>query len=237
MDDFERYGDYNEIEEESPKKANIISLIIKIAAALLIFAVVAVVGGRMFTFTYYPPEMKKLYFTPDLTEFYHSVGGDADILTQSLRAQYDDAEEGNFFCDHLIIVPEAGHLQVCVRYNVSLADGLLENYGFSDFDVDNQSQFSFRLWRNGDEENPGGWEVGELVAVEWDEFLMYRYCRLSFEEVDFGFDSEEGADWIRLEIFIDGVNKRAPFMIAIYENNEEYSKFTDYKLKKGDIPQ
>jgi hypothetical protein len=65
---------------------------------------------------------------------------------------------------------------------------------------------------------------------------MYRYCRLSFSDVDFGYTSEDGADWIRLEVFIDGVEKEGPFMIAIYENNDEYSKFSKYKLSKGERP-
>lgn len=236
MEDFERYGDYNETEDESPKTKNIWSLVLKIVASLLIISVVGVVGARMFTFSYYPPEMKKLYFTPSLLEYYNSKDGSIEILTQSLRAQYDDPNEGNFFCDHLIIIPDAGHLQICLRYNVSIVDGLKEHYGFENFDPKGECQFSFRLWRNGNSTDPDGWEVGKLAAVQWTEFAMYRYCRLSFENVDFGFTSEDGADWIRLEIFIDGVEKDGPFMVAIYENNENYSKFSKYKLTKGERP-
>lgn len=236
MDDFERYGDYNETEDDTPKRKNIISLVFKIVAAVLIVSVIGIVAARMFTFSFYPKSMKRIHFTPTLTDFYYSVDGDIGALTQDIRAQYDDADEGNFFCDHLIIVPDAGYLQICLRYNVSLADGLKDNYGFDNFDPDNKEQFSFRLWRNGNSEDTDGWEIGKLVEVEWDEFAMYRYCRLSFEQVDFGMDSSDGADWIRLEVFIDGVKKDAPFMIAIYENNEAYSRFTKYKLTRGERP-
>ncbi len=236
MEDYERYGDYNETDDEGPKRKNILSLVLKIVASLLIISVVGVVGARMFTFSYYPSDMKKLYFTPSLSEYYRSNDGSIEILTQSLRAQYDDPKEGNFFCDHLIIVPEAGHLQICLRYNRSLTEGLKENYGFDGFDPDNEEQFSFRLWRNGNATTPDGWEIGKLEAVQWAEFAMYRYCRLSFSDVDFGYTSEDGADWIRLEVFIDGVEKEGPFMIAIYENNDEYSKFSKYKLSKGERP-
>ena len=235
MDDFERYGDYDEIEDESQKNSSTVFSIIKIIAGLLIFAVIGVVAARIFTFNYYPSEMKRLYFTSELTDFYRASDGEFEVYTQSLRAPYDDANQGNFFCDYLIIVPEAGHLQICMRYNRSLADGLKQNYGFDGFDTENEEQFSFRLWRSGGE-SADGYEIGRLSAVEWDEFAMYRYCRLSFEDVDFGFDSEDGADWIRLEIFIDGVEKDGPFMVAIYENNDDYSKFSEYRLKKGEIP-
>ena len=176
MDDFERYGDYNEIDDEPPKRRNFVTLIIKLAAALVIIAVVGVVGVRMFIFDHYPAEMRKLYFTPALTDYYNSADGMFTPLTQNLRAPYDNADEGNFFCDHLIIVPEAGHLQICLRYNKSIVSSLEENYGFSGFDIYNEEQFSFRLWRSSTAENPGGEEVGKLVQTRWDEFAMYRYC-------------------------------------------------------------
>ena len=40
----------------------------------------------------------------------------------------------------------------------------------------------------------------------------------------------------RLEIYIEGFEGGKPFMIAVYENNEEYSKLDEYKLSKGEKP-
>ena len=231
MDDLERYGDYNETEELVPKRSPV-GLILKIISSVLILAVVGVVGVRMFTFNYYPKEMGTLYFTDRLTEYYNAKDGDIVALTQKLRAPYDNPNEGNFFCDRLIVVPEIGQLQVCLRYNRSLADSLSLNYGIADFDTENAEQFSFRLWKNGDGSGSEGYETGRLVYSEWASFAMYRYCKLVFEDVDLS----ENADWIRLEVFIDGVEQGNPFMIAIYENNEGYSEFSKYIPKKGELP-
>nr|MBE6544818.1 hypothetical protein [Oscillospiraceae bacterium] len=232
MDDLERYGDYNETDDLPPSR-NTLSLVLKILTTVIILAVVGVVGVRVFIFNYYPKEMRTLHFTDALTQYYNDQDGDIGALTQSLRAPYDDPDEGNFFCDHLIVVPEIGQLQVCLRYNVSLADSLSLNYGLSDFDTENTEQFSFRLWRNGDESSKEGYEVGRLVYSEWDSFAMYRYCKLVFEDVSL----LEDTDWIRLEVFIDGVDKETPFMIAVYENNEDYSEFKEYKPGRGELPE
>lgn len=228
MDDFERYGDYNEIEEDNPPRKNILGIIFKIVAAVIIVAVIGVVGARLFTFNYYPDSMKRLYFDDKLTAYYLHTGGDIGAITQKMRAPYDDADLGNFFCDNLIVIPELGQLQVSVRYNESLATSFDENYGIKDFDIEDSSQFSFRLWRDGE----GEARIGELDASYWDSFMMYRYCKLVFNGVDFS--KEADVKWIRLEILVDGIDE--PFMVAIYENNDSYSAFTDYELSKGEEP-
>ena len=66
---------------------------------------------------------------------------------------------------------------------------------------------------------------------------MYRYCKLVFDGIDFdGEDVGEAIEWIRLEVFIDGVKDGHPFMIPIYENNEGYSKFEEYSLSSKERP-
>ena len=235
MDDLERYGDYNEIDE--PPTKNNGALIIKIIAAVLILAVVGVLGARLFIFNYYPKSMKGLYFTTALTEYYNAQDGNIDAKTQKLLYPYDDNDEGNFFGSNLIVVRGAGTLQVTLRYNVSVADSMKQNYGLSSFDPENREQFSFRLWRDGISEDDEGREVGRLSHIEWDSFAMYRYAKLSFEDVDFGDESDpDKIEWIRLEIFVDGVQREEPFMILIYENHEERSGFDDYRLARGEEP-
>ena len=234
MDDFERYGDYNEIEDEQPKK-NILGLVLKIVSGVVCAAVIGIIGLRLFTFNYYPDSMKRLYFTDALTEHYVETGGNIGALTQKLRAPYDDADRGNFFCDRLIVIPDIGELQVALRYNVSIASSLADNYGLSDFDAENTSQFSFRLWRNGSDGGSGS-EIGTITAALWDSYAMYRYCKLVFDGVDFGLEEgEDKIEWIRLEIFIEGIEE--PFMVAVYENNDDYASFSEYKLSKGEAPQ
>ena len=236
MDDFERYGDYNEI-DEPPKKSSVL-LIIKIAVIAICALVVGFLIFRLFIFNHSPKTMRELYFTETLTEYYKETNGKIGAMTQKLRTPYDDAEDGNFFCDNLIVIPGCGEVQVSLKFNKSLGDTLKEKYGISDFDPNNEAQFSFRLWRDGEDADDPGCEVGTLTACIWENYTMYRHCKLVFDGVSFDGDESRGAaEWIRLEVFIDGMEKDEPFMILIYENNSSFSKFDSYKPSKGERPE
>ena len=236
MDDFERYGDYNEV-DEPPTKNRMLSFI-KTIIIVLVFSVIAFLAFRVFTFNYYPSSMKDLYFNDSLTAFYNEREGDITAFTQSLRAPYDDADEGNFFCDNLIVIPELGQLQVSVRYNTSLIGIIEEELSLSGLSADDPDLFSFRLYMSGDSEDEGDRIVGKLDYVGFDDFLMYRYYKLVFDDIDFKMDSEDKINWIRLEIFVNGAEDDKPYaMVAVYENNENYSSFKEYKLSGGERPE
>ena len=238
MDDMERYGDYNEV-DEAPTGSPVLKLI-KIAAIVICFAIIGLLGFRIFTFNYYPKSTKTMTFTDGLTEYYNANEGELTVLTQDLQSPYDDPDEGNLFCDHLRVVREAGYLQVTLRFNTSFEKTLLESYK-AEIDLDDQSLFTFRLSRSGED---SGTATGTLVSVRWDEFLMYRYATLVFEDVDFG-EGDGTAGWIRLETLIDGVyvvekgkvtDREKVFMNLIYENHDTYSKFSEYKLSGEEAP-
>ena len=233
MDDFERYGDYNEVDE--PPSSGKALLIIKIVAAVICVAVIAIIGLRLFTFNYYPKSMRTLVFTPALTEHYNATGGDIGALTQNLRAPYDDAKLGNFFASNLVVIKDIGELQITLRYNTSLKDTLATEYKLPDFDVNGKEAFTFRLWRDSTEGNEDGFEVGTLTVADFDSYAMYRYFRLVFDGIDFSKDEgEDKIEWLRLEIFIDGIKE--PFMIPVYENNSDHSLFAEYELSGGERP-
>lgn len=236
MDDFDRYGDYNEI-DESPKKSPVLSFI-KIICIVLVFSVIGFIAFRMFTFNYYPKRMSSLYFNDSLTSFYNEREGNIGALTQSLRAPYDDEDKGNFFCDNLIIIPELGQLQISVRYNTALIKALKTELSLDDISADDEELFSFRLYRNGESKNEEDHLIGRLDYVEFDSFLMYRYYKLVFDDIDFKMDSEDKINWIRLEIFVNGVESDKPYsMVAIYENNEDFNTFKEYELSVGERPE
>ena len=227
MSDFERYGDYNEV-SESPIKSPVL-LAIKITALVLCFSVVGLLLFRVFTLNYYPKAMKSVYFGEALNAYCADNGGTASAKTQDLRAPYDDPKNGNFFADYLTVVEELGQLQITLRYNVSLADKIYEEYGV-ELDPDDTSRFGFSLTKSGGDESATGAAAGipmsaTLSYCEYDSFMMYRYAKLVFDGVDFA-----GAEWIRLDITIDGVPHKTPYMIAIYENNEGFSEFIEYTL-------
>ena len=238
MDDMERYGDYNEI--DTPPGKSPVLRVIKIVAVVLIFAIIGFVGFRIFTINYYPDSVKTLYFSDALTEYYNEKNGNITVYTQKLYAPYDDEKEGNFFCDHLRFVREAGTLQITMRFNISVEETLEQKYG-TELDLENHEAFDFTLWRSGD-----GATVGRLVSAEWDSFLMYRYVRLVFEDVDFSvLDNTDKDNWLSLQLTVDGVQEKNKetgektdklFRILVYENQEKYTGFKVYNLSSSEVP-
>ena len=227
MEDLERYGDYNDTEDDAPRGKSPVLLILKILIFTVCIAVVFVLGFRIILFNHYPSSIKDLYYNDVLRQHYSDSGNDINVLTQSLRAPYDHADEGNFFCDNLYVIREAGQLQVSVRFNVSLVDSIKEKYGV-EIDPNDPDIFSFSLARNPGGEGEAIESIGKLTYVKNESSMMYRYFKLVFDDVDFG-DGEDSVNWIRLEINIEGVEREEPFMVAIYENHEDYSSFDEFE--------
>jgi len=231
MSDYERYGDYNEV-DEVPGKKNPVVTVIKILIGLLCLSVAGVLIFRIVLFNYYPDSMEKLEYTDSLNS-YLEENGSAITETQKLRFPYDDEDEGNFFADNLILVREAGQLQISIRYNVSLMNSIKEKYGVElDPDAD-IFEFTLAKTQTGYVEDEKDTQVptesiGKLANVERDSKLMYRYYKLCFDNIDFGTDDgEETVSWIRLEVRIRGVEMKEPYMILVYENHESFAVFEE----------
>ena len=236
MDDFERYSDYNEI-DESPKKS-VVSLVLSVALVAACLLVIIAMSVRLTMFNYYPDGMKQLYFNDTLTAYYNARGGVLDAKTQNLRAPYDDADKGNFFADNLIVIEGAGQIQLSLRLNTSIVDTIKKDYG-ADVEI-GENTFSFELYRDsrgeGEGEAPVAEKIGELTYCSYDSFAMYRYYKLVFDGIDFETGLDTAVEWLRVEIRINGVKMDKPYMIAVYENHDDYSKFLDYKPSKNEKP-
>ena len=234
MEDMERYGDYNEI-DESPSK-NPVTTVLKFVLAAVCFLVIGFLAFRIIIFNYYPREIKNLYFNDTLTAYYNSTGGDMEVLTQELRAPYDDEDAGNFFCDNLLVVTDADHLQISLRYNDAIEAIFLEKYGV-DISESGFDAFTFRLVRNPLTDDGEPVVLAENPEIIRDSLIMYRYAKLVFDGVEFGLDAGENkAEWIRLEIELVGAKKPTVFMIPVYENNADYASFDEYKLSAKERP-
>lgn len=234
MDDMERYSDYNEYEDDEPKKKSRVGLVFKILIGVVCLSVAGILAFRIIIFNHYPDSMKNLYFNDRLTAFYNEKDGEIGALTQNLRAEYDDPDDGNFFADHLIVIPEISQLQIALRYNVSLMDTIKEDYGI-ELTGDNKEFFDFKLSVIPLSQDDGtAIATGTLSAVETDKLLMYRYYKLVFDDVDFTIPEEEEV-WIRLEISIRGVEMEKPYMILIYEDTKD-SDFEEYSLSSKEKP-
>ena len=245
MDDFERYGDYNEV-DESPKKS-IVGIILKAIIFSLCALVIGVIAFRLVIFNYYPDSVSNIYFTDELSAHYNKTGGDIGALTQELLNSrnygYDDSRDGNFFAKNMIYIPETGELQITLRFNTALADSIKKKYGV-DFDVDSKDGFTYKLvaMRASDTVSPdaASSELGRpveatLVAEEYDSLFMYRYVKLVFDGVDLAVETPDAVDWLRLEISLNGVEMEEPYMILIYYNNKSFP-LIPYKLSKKEKP-
>ena len=233
MSDYERYGDYNDIEEDLPKSKNPVVIALKIMIFAICIGVIGLIAFRMIIFNSYPASVKNVYFNDKLTSYYNENDGDIEIKTQKLLAPYDDEDEGNFFCKHLYVIDEIDQLQITVRYNTATIEAIAKELGI-ELDENSEDLFSYRLCASYGDENPV--VVGELTAEEYDKKLMYRYKKLVFDNVDFSLEKLGSPYWIRLEITVKGVECDKVYMVAIYENNEHYSNFKNYDLSRKEKP-
>ena len=236
MEDMERYGDYNEVDEAPGGSKNPVARALKILIVTLCLLVVGLIIFRVVLFNYYPKAMKRIYFNDELTAYYHANDGEIGAKTQSLRAPYDDPDFSSFMADNLIIIEGAGQLQLSIRYNSSIFDTIEEKYGVRL--EDNGDLFRFSLERvpfsddNGNTE--AAYTIGELDYATSDTFAMYTYYKLVFDGVQFLPDGT--SDWIRLKITINGMPEAAPYYILVYENTETYSAFDDYDVSSKEAP-
>ena len=233
MEDMERYGDYNEFEDDVPKKRRGGFLrVLQILVAPVCLATAGVIGYRLYLFDYYPAPIRQLVFTERLTALYREVGTEGlGVRTQKLRFPYDDNDKGKFFCDHLYVIPAAGELQISVRYNESALADVAARYGFEELSP-SDDLFTFRITDN------VGRDYGAPVYVACDSYAMYHYYKLVFDGIEFDTPSNggEAPAWIRLEIFVKGAGEGAYSYVAIYENNENYAKFSEYKPSRKELP-
>ncbi len=237
MEDFERYSDYTEYEEDIVKGKSRVGLVLKIIAAVVCLGVVGLLVFRLVIFNSYPDSMERIYFNDKLTAYYNATDGKIGALTQELRAEYDDPDEGNFFCDNLIVIRGANQLQVSVRFNTSLMSSIKKKYGV-ELDPDKKDLFTFKLSVLPLSKDDGtAYETAtetQNPVVKTDSQMMYRYYKLVFDGVDFTLPGEDEI-WIRLEIYINGVEMEKPYMVLIYEDVEG-AEFENYKLSSEEKP-
>ena len=229
MEDIERYGDYNEIDEAPGGDKNHIALILKIVIISLCVLVVGVLVFRVILFNYYPTEMKTIRFNDELTKYYNDNGGNIGAITQDMRAPYDDPDFASFMADNLIVIKGVGQLQLSVRYNSSIFDTIEEKYDVR-LDDKRDDHFTFELEYVPYDKSIPAYKIGELDYENTDTALMYTYYKLVFDGVEF----KDENDWIRLKITIKDIPEADPYYILVYENVEKNT--SEYELSAKERP-
>lgn len=229
MEDLERYGDYNDADEELEGQGRSpLLLILKILCAFVCILTIAVLGYRIYLSEHTPREIREIAFTDALRAYYEATDGDIDAKTQTLRFSYDDEKRGTFFADHLIVIEGIDEMQITLRYNVSTLSYLEEKYKVEGLDPDTSEYLRFRLADN------YGRIYDEVSYRDFGSLSMYRFVKLAFSDVDLT-PAENAPEWIRLEIFF-GEESEPYSYILIYENNDQYSGLSEYRLSGGERP-
>lgn len=106
------------------KVLKIIGKIIKYSFFLVIIAINAIMLWRIF-FSGDPSEIKPLIANEKLVSVYNERGNDLVLKTQKQKAL---AESGRFSVTDCVFIPEAGQIQITVRYNNSTLRRLAEDF-------------------------------------------------------------------------------------------------------------
>lgn len=231
--DMERYGDYNEYEEDLPKSKNPMFLTIKFLIIAVCLAVVGVLVFRISFFNFYPKTIKNLYFNDTLTSYYNENGGNIAVKTQEIRAKYDNPDVATFICDNLYVIEGANQLQLSIRYNKSSIEYIEKELKLTGLDASDEELFSYKLACYDDELKSEIYLDASVEKAVHETKLMYHYYKLVCDGVEFGGRNNPG--WIRLDVFVKGVENKFS-SIYIYENNDSYFVFEDYKLNSEDKP-
>ena len=231
--------DYNDQEEYGyPYKKSKFSLgkILKYIFYAFITLFCVALAFRMYTHSYYPSDMKKLYFNDVLTDHYYSTDS-FKAYTQELGYHYDDPDykDNYFFAEHLIYIPEAKQLQVVLRYNNSALEKIATKYELDAVPEADPELFIFTLstlyTEEGSEE-----ELTRRYNCSYyytDQKYMYNYVKLIFDGVEF----DDNTKWYRVDTYFashDIPGESKPLAInLVWQSNRPSS---EYKLSKSEVP-
>ena len=229
----------------------------RVMAVCLALCLILVCGAllfRIFLQEHYPKSTVRMVFTEPLTEYYLENAETFSAKTQKIRFPYDDEKEtedeeaaarerakgkGNFFAKGLIVVPEAGNLQVTVRYNKSTLGKVQAYYELPEVPAPADGLFSYTLTASYVDDTTGESYMKTYPSsyLKEEAAFMYRYGKLAFDGVEF-----ENAVWMRVDIHY-GEEEEVFGHICVYESRTDDSAgnivarpFSEYKIKKEDLP-
>jgi hypothetical protein len=213
MSDYERYGDYDDTEEDGEKSPSAIVRILKALAFLLLASVCALIALRLIVAAYYPKAFKRVYMTDALTAY--AATNTLDFEKRSIDVPVDDPVTASFLAANLLVDEKAGALQFSLRMGNDTMQVLAERKGLDSTPSYEDGLFVFRLTDNKGRQ----YEPSHSFSKA---YFWYRAIKLCFDGVQF----EEDLAWIRVDIYeaVDGEADLAsepyasvPLCIWVYE--------------------
>lgn len=196
-------------------------IIVKYFFILILVSVFALIFTRIYIFGYYPKAMKSFLWN-DAVASALDTDTKGEIFTYNPPTAYDHPESSNFFCDHIMIVPKAGQLQITVRANKSLMPKLQSLFTWESVPDYFDAGFHFVLVDDNDNHYP-------LTFKKQDAAYMYYYERLVFDHLPF-----DEMEYLFLDIYL-GENpdySEKPFT-TLYVYDKRVPK-KEYKLSAAE---
>ena len=186
MADYERYGDYNEIDGDPAGRKRPILRLLKILVSIALFLFTGFLIFRLIVAEYYPRELRTFRMTPALTEYAETHDLNPEKL--KIRVPYDDNVRASFIADNLVIEREAGAVQFTLRLSRDTMMRLGETLGEDLGKKPDETFFIVTLYDDLGNRYQKTEQIGRTV-------LWYRAVKYCFDGVEFA-----GVSWIRADV-------------------------------------
>ena len=211
MADYERYGDYNDIDDGGSGQKRPILRLLKILVSLSLFLFCGFLVFRLIVAEYYPRELRKLTMTPPLTAY--SETHDLSPEKLKITVPYDDNVRASFIADNLLIEREAGAVQFTLRLSRDTMMKLSEVTGEDVGRKPDESYFVVTLYDDLGNRYQKTEQIGRT-------FLWYRAVKYCFDGVEFA-----GVSWIRADVYLasapDAAEPYASIPVLDFSGGEE----------------
>ena len=189
MADYERYGDYNDIDDDKQVggRRPVLRLLRWLVSATL-FLFCGFLLFRLIVAEYYPRDLRAFRMTPVLSAYAETH--DLSPEKVKIRVPYDDNVRASFIADNLVIERESGAVQFTLRLSKYTMTRLSETLGEDVGIKPDESRFIVRLLDNLGNRYEKTDQLGQ-------SYLWYRAVKYCFDGVDF-----KGVAWIRADVYL-----------------------------------
>ena len=189
MADYERYGDYNDIDDDKQVggRRPVLRLLRWLVSATL-FLFCGFLLFRLIVAEYYPRDLRAFRMTPVLSAYAETH--DLSPEKMKIRVPYDDNVRASFIADNLVIERESGAVQFTLRLSKYTMTRLSETLGEDVGIKPDESRFIVRLLDNLGNRYEKTDQLGQ-------SYLWYRAVKYCFDGVDF-----KGVAWIRADVYL-----------------------------------
>lgn len=188
MADYERYGDYNDIGDETPGGRRPVLRLFRWLVALTLFLFVGFLLFRLIVAEYYPRDLRRFRMTSALTAYDETH--DLSPEKMKIRVPYDNNVRASFIADNLLVERGAGAVQFTLRLSRYTMTRLSETLGEDAGQKPDESRFIVRLTDN----------LGnryEKTDEHGRSYLWYRAVKYCFDGVKL-----DGVAWIRADVYL-----------------------------------